>query len=54
MNKLKFTYEQPSSETLVVRLEGAILGVSGGANWNDTPGGAGGDDNYGENDGEGF
>ena len=47
-------YETPTTKTLVVRFEGAILAVSNGVNWGTTPGGAGGDDNYGPNDGEGF
>ena len=48
----KVFYEKPTTETLVVRFEGAILYVSGGANYANTPGGAGGDDGY--DDGEGF
>ena len=54
MNKLKLNYEQPCSEVLVVRFEGTLLVVSDGVNYGNTPGGAGGDDSYGPNDGEGF
>ena len=48
MNKLKFSYEQPCSETLVVRLEGAMIcGSPDGYH----PGGGGsyGDDDTNEN-----
>jgi hypothetical protein len=50
----KKLYEQPTTKVLVVRVEGSILVVSGGANWAKSAGVAGGDDAYGENDGELF
>ena len=51
MNK-KTIYEQPTAELFVVRFEKGFLEISGGANYSDTPGGAGGDDSY--DDGDGF
>ena len=52
MNKNKQAYDRPTTDIFVVRFEGALLQVSGGANYSTTPGGAGGDDSY--DDGEGF
>ena len=54
MNKNKLLYEQPGCKILVVRFEDGILFVSGGVNYATKAGGAGGDDVYGENDGELF
>lgn len=44
----------PVTETLEISLKAHILDVSNGVNYSSTPGGAGGNDGYGENDGEGF
>lgn len=61
MNKNTLTFERrlyvaPACKTHVLAMEeGMMQGgatVSGGVNWSDTPGGAGGGDGY--NDGEGF
>lgn len=54
MNTIKELYSSPTTKILVVRFEEGILTVSGGVNWSNTSGGAGGDDNYDPNDGEGF
>ena len=54
MNKNKQAYDRPTTDVLVVRFEEGILFVSGGANYSSTRGAAGGDDVYGENDGELF
>ena len=54
MNKIKLDYEQPSCNLLVLRFKEGILYVSGGVNYSKNAGGAGGDDVYGENDGELF
>lgn len=48
----KQLYETPEAEVLVVKIERGFLEVSGGVNYANTSGGAGGDDNY--DDGEGF
>lgn len=44
MKQNKMTYTAPETDVLVVRFENGIMGVSGGANYSPTPGGAGGDD----------
>ena len=44
IKKQKEVYTSPTTDLLVVRFEHEILGVSGGANYAPTPGGAGGDD----------
>ena len=42
-------YAAPMCETLNCKLnEGILILSSGGTNWADNPGGAGGDDNYGD------
>lgn len=46
MKKTKNTYLSPVTEILVVRFEGSLMNISGGANYSSTPGGAGGDDDY--------
>ena len=48
----KKLFEIPITDILEVSLGGTILEVSGGVNYSDTPGGAGGNDGYG--DGEGY
>ena len=54
MNKNKLLYEQPGCKILVVRFEDCFLFVSNGVNYSTQAGRAGGDDVYGENDGELF
>lgn len=49
MNK-KLTYEQPSCDLFVIKVEEGFLVVSGGANWSNNSGGAGGDDKYDDGD----
>lgn len=48
----KELYQQPNTKVLVVRFEGCILVVSGGANYSNTRGGVSGSDSY--EDGESF
>ena len=52
MSKNKMGYEAPATELFVLHLDTGILELSGGTNWSDNPGGAGGNDGY--DDGEGF
>lgn len=46
----KNSYETPTMEILVVELRAGIMGLSNGANYSDTPGGAGGNDGYSDGD----
>lgn len=49
MRKKQF-YEAPEAELLVVQFEEGFLGVSGGVNYSEKSGGAGGDDDYDDGD----
>ena len=48
--KTKVTYIAPDMEQLELGAHDRILTVSGGANWGENPGNAGGDDNYSDGD----
>ena len=52
MEKIKVTYDRPTTNLLVIRCKRNLLIVSGGANYSNAPGGAGGNDTY--DDGESF
>lgn len=54
MNKNKTTYERPTCDLLVIRFEQSLLTISNGVNYANRAGGAGGNDTYGEDDGEAF
>lgn len=49
---IKKTYEIPESELITVQFEKGFLEVSGGVNYSNYRGGAGGNDGY--DDGEGY